>query len=152
MEPFELLKYDSRLLPSHKNYHENLSPIIEEGENKTKLVEYSSNSESSSDCHVFMASIRDHGDNDEPGREYNDKLLADMSADECTADASQDEDEKRRGIRKAKNTKRAKCRRNAQARARNPPHHRNLDDAFAAFDNREYNTPFGNIAKAAMLI
>jgi hypothetical protein len=131
---------------------ENLSPIIEEGENKTKLVEYSSSGESSLDCHIFMASIRDHGDDDERGREYNDKLLADISADERTADAPQDEDVECRRMRKAKNIKRAKCRRNAEARARNPPHHRNLHDAFAAVNDHEYNTPIGNIAKAAFLI
>jgi hypothetical protein len=95
-----------------------------------------------------MASIRDHGDNDEPGREYNDKLLANISADERTADAPQDEDDERRGMQKAKNTKRAKCTRNAEARARNSPHRRNLHDAFTAFDDREYNTPIGNIAQS----
>jgi hypothetical protein len=51
-----------------------------------------------------------------------------------------------------KNAKRAKRRRNAEARAWNPPHHRNLNDAFTVADDREYNTPIGNIAKTALLI
>jgi hypothetical protein len=97
MEPSELLKYDSRLvaftqeLPFQEG--KSLSPIIEEGEDKTKLFEYSSSSEFSPDLHIFMASLRDHNDNDEPGREYDDELLADISADETTADASQNKDE-----------------------------------------------------------
>jgi hypothetical protein len=52
-----------------------------------------------------MASIHEHGDEDEPGREYDDELLADVSADERTADAPQDKDEERKRIRRAKNAK-----------------------------------------------
>jgi hypothetical protein len=67
-------------------------------------------------------------------------------------DAPIDEDAEHRRIRKAKNAKRAKCKRNAKARARHPPHCRNLQGAFAAADDCEYNTPIGNIVEAALLI
>jgi hypothetical protein len=90
-----------------------------------------------------MASLREHDDNDEPGRDYDDELLADVSADKRMADAPQDEDEEHRRIRRIKNAKRAKSRRNAEARARNPPHRRNLNNAF---------TTARNIAEAALLI
>jgi chromatin segregation and condensation protein Rec8/ScpA/Scc1 (kleisin family) len=99
-----------------------------------------------------MAFLHEHDDDDEPGREYNDELLADISADERMADAPQDKDEEHIRIRRIKNTKRAKHRQNAEARARNPPHRINLDGAFAAADDRQYNTPIGNIAEAALLI
>jgi hypothetical protein len=75
-----------------------ISSITEEGEDKTKLVEYSSSGEFSLDRHVFMASLRDHDDDDEPGTEYDEELLVDISADEATADAPQNEDEERRRI------------------------------------------------------
>jgi hypothetical protein len=58
-------------------------------------------------------------------------------------DAPQDEDEEHRRIRRIKNAKRAKRRWNVEARARNPPHRRNLNDAFATAEN---------IAEAALLI
>jgi hypothetical protein len=79
MEPSELLEYDSHLvaftqeLPFQEG--KSLSSIAEEGEDKTKLVEYSSSGEFSSDRHVFMASLHDHDDNDEPGREYDNELV-----------------------------------------------------------------------------
>jgi hypothetical protein len=53
-----------------------------------------------------MASLHEHGDNDEPGREYDDELLANISDDERTADAPQDEDEEHRRIRRIKDAKR----------------------------------------------
>jgi hypothetical protein len=99
-----------------------------------------------------MASLHVHGDDDEPGREYDDKLLMDVSANERTVDAPQDEDEEHSRIQRIKNTKRAKCRRNVEARTRNPPHRRNLNGAFTAADDRQYNTPIGNIVEAAFLI
>jgi hypothetical protein len=42
-----------------------------------------------------MASIR-NADDDEPGPEYDAELLTDVSADECTADTSQDQKEEYR--------------------------------------------------------
>jgi hypothetical protein len=99
-----------------------------------------------------MASLHEHDDDDEPGREYNDDLLADVSADEHMADAPQDEDEDHRRIRRIKNAKHAKCRRNMEAHARHPPHRRNLNSAFTAVDDRQYNTPIGNIIEVALLI
>jgi hypothetical protein len=38
-----------------------------------------------------MASLRNAEEDDEPGPEYDDKLLADVSADERTTGAPQDE-------------------------------------------------------------
>jgi hypothetical protein len=95
MEPSELLEYDSRLvgfmqeLPFHEGkplYH-----ITGEEEGSTELVEYSHTAETSSD----MASLRNTEDN-EPGPEYDAKLLMDVSADERTADAPQDENEEQK--------------------------------------------------------
>jgi 23S rRNA maturation mini-RNase III len=48
--------------------------------------------------------------------QYDNEQLTDVSADEATADAPQDEDEEHRRIRRAKNAKRAQRRRNTQPR------------------------------------
>jgi hypothetical protein len=99
-----------------------------------------------------MASLHENSDDDEPGKEYDNKLLGDISVDERTTDAPQDEDEEHRRIRRIKNAKHAKRRRNMEARARNTSHRRKLNGAFARADDRQYNTPIGNIAEAALLI
>jgi hypothetical protein len=139
MEPSELLEYDSRLVAFTQElpFQEGkpLSPIIEEEEGRTVFVDYSSSGEFSSQRHVYMASLREHDDDDEPGREYDDEVLVDISADERTADAPQDKGEEHRRIRRIKNAKHAKRRRNAEARARNPPHCRNLNSAFTVVDD-----------------
>jgi signal transduction histidine kinase len=85
---------------------------------------------------------------DELGTQYDNEQLADVSADEPTVDAPQDEDEEHRGIRWAKNAKRAQRRCNAQNRTREP---RDLNNAFAAVVDREYRTPIGAIAEATLL-
>jgi hypothetical protein len=72
----------------------------------------------------------------------------DVSADEPTADAPQDEDEEHQRIRRVKNAKRAQRRRNAQNRAHEP---RDLYNAIPAVADREYRTPIGAIAEAALL-
>jgi hypothetical protein len=64
------------------------------------------------DHQVYVASLR-NADDDESGPEYNEELLADVSADERMADAPQDENEEHKRIRRLKNTKRAQRRRNA---------------------------------------
>jgi hypothetical protein len=97
-----------------------------------------------------MAFLR-NTDNDEPGPEYDAELLTDVSADERTADAPQDENEEYRRIRWLKNAKRTERRRNAENRARNPLYLRNLNNAFAAAEDREYRTPIGTIVEAALL-
>jgi hypothetical protein len=107
-----------------------------EGEGKTVLVDYSSSREFSTQCHVYMASLHEHDDDDEPGREYNEELLADVSTNEHTTNAPQDEDKDHRKIRRIKNAKRAKRRRNIEARASYLPYRRNLNSAFAAADDR----------------
>jgi hypothetical protein len=99
-----------------------------------------------------MASLRERDDDNDLGREYDDELLADVSADERMVDAPQNDDEEHRRIRRIKNAKRAKRRRNIEAHARNPPHRRFLDGAFAAADDRLYNTLIENIAEATLLI
>jgi hypothetical protein len=99
-----------------------------------------------------MAFLHEHDDDDEPGREYNDELLADISADERTADAPHNEEEEHIRFRRIKNAKHAKRRWNVEVRAWNPPHHRNLNDAFATADDRQYNMPIENIVEAALLI
>jgi hypothetical protein len=129
-----------------------LSPIIEEGEGKTVLIYYNSSGEFSLQHHIYMAFLHEHGDNVEPGREYDDELLADISTNERTVDAPQDEDEEHKRIQRIKNAKRAKCRRDMEARAWNPPHRRNLNGAFATADDRQLNTSIRNITEAALLI
>jgi hypothetical protein len=67
-------------------------------------------------------------------------------------DASQDENKEHRRIWELKNTKRAKRRQNAKNYARNPLYHRNLNNALAAAEDREYRTPINAIAKAALIV
>jgi hypothetical protein len=45
-----------------------------------------------SDCQVYRGSLRNADDN-EPGPEYDDELLVDVSVDEPTADIPEDEKE-----------------------------------------------------------
>jgi hypothetical protein len=70
---------------------------------------------------------------DELGTQYDNEQLADVSANEPIAYALQDEDEKHRRIRRAKNAKHAQCRHNTQNRAHEP---RDLNNAFAAVADR----------------
>jgi hypothetical protein len=90
LEPFELLEYDSCLVAFMQElpFQEGkpLSPISEGGEGRTELLEYSHTADNSPDHQVYMASLC-NADDDEPGPEYDDELLADMSADERMADA-----------------------------------------------------------------
>jgi hypothetical protein len=67
-------------------------------------------------------------------------------------DASQDENKEHRRIQWLKNTKRAKRRQNAKNCARNPLYHRNLNNALAAAEDREYRTPINAIAKVALIV
>jgi hypothetical protein len=112
LEPSELLEYDSRLaaftqeLPFQEGKPlsqegKPLSRISEEGEGSTELIEYSHTAKSSPDRQVYMASLC-NADDDELGPEYDAELLADVSADECTADAPQDENEEYRRIQRLK--------------------------------------------------
>jgi hypothetical protein len=87
-------------------------------------------------------------EDEELGLEYSNEQLADVLADEPTADAPQDEDEEHQKIRRVKNLKRAQRRRNTQNRAREP---RDLSNAFAAVADREVRTPIGTITEAALL-
>jgi hypothetical protein len=70
LEPSELLEYDSCLVAFTQElpFQEGkpLSPISEEGEGNTELVEYSHRAETSPDRQVYMASLRNAND-DEPG-------------------------------------------------------------------------------------
>jgi hypothetical protein len=75
MEPSELLEYNSRLMAFTQElpFQEGkpLSPIAEEGEGRTVLVDYSSSREFSPQRHIYMASLHEHGVDDEPEREYD---------------------------------------------------------------------------------
>jgi hypothetical protein len=53
-----------------------------------------------------MASLH-NPDDDEPGPEYDDEQVANVSADEPTPDAPQDENEEHQNVRWLKNAKRA---------------------------------------------
>jgi hypothetical protein len=115
-EPCELLDYESRLMAFTQElpFQEGrpLSPIAEEGESSTELLEYSLRANHSPDHQVCMASIR-NVEEDELGTQYDNEQLVDVSADEPTADAPQDADEEYRRIRRAKNAKHAKRKHNA---------------------------------------
>jgi hypothetical protein len=63
-----------------------LSPIVEEGEGSTELLEYSHTADNSLDHQVYMASLC-NADDDEPGPKYDGELLTDVSANEPMADA-----------------------------------------------------------------
>jgi hypothetical protein len=86
-------------------------------------------------------------EDDELDQQHDNEQLVDVSSDEPTANAPQDEDEEHRSIRRVKNTKCAQRRRNAQNHVREP---RDLNDTFAAIADREYHTPIGAIAKVAL--
>jgi hypothetical protein len=86
-----------------------------------------------------------------PGPEYDNELLADVSADETMADAPQDENKEHRRIRRLKNAKHAQRRQNVENHARNPMYQRNLNNALAAAADRECFTPIGTIAEVALL-
>jgi hypothetical protein len=150
-EPSELLDYKSRLvvftqeLPFQEGRP--LSPIVEEGESRIELLEYCLMANHSLDRQVCMASFH-NTEEDELGTQYDNEQLADLSADEPTADAPQDEDEEHRRIRRAKNAKRVQHKRNVKNRASEP---RDLNNAFAGVADRKYSTLIGAIAEAALL-
>jgi hypothetical protein len=154
LEPSKLLEYDFRLVAFTQElpFQEGkpLSRISEEGQSSTELVEYSHMAESSPDHQVYMASLR-NADDDEPDPKYDAELLADVSTNERTADTPQGENEEYRRIRRLKNAKRVKHRRNMENRGRNPLYQRNLNNAFAAAEDREFRTPIGAIAESDLL-
>jgi hypothetical protein len=90
LEPCELLDYDSRLVDFMQELlfqgGKPLSPIAEEGDDSIELLEYSHTADNSPDHQVYMASLC-NTDDDELGPEYDDELLADVSADDPIADA-----------------------------------------------------------------
>jgi hypothetical protein len=90
MEPSKLLEYNSRLVAFTQElpFQEGnpLSRIAEEEEGSAELLEYSHTAETSPDRQVYMASLH-NAEDDELGPEYDAKLLADVSVDECIADA-----------------------------------------------------------------
>jgi hypothetical protein len=70
LEPSELLEYESRLVAFTQElpFQEGkpLSPIMEEGDSGTELLEYSHTANNSSDRQVYMAFLR-NTDDDELG-------------------------------------------------------------------------------------
>jgi hypothetical protein len=115
-EPSELLNYESRLVPFTQGLPfqkgRPLSPITEEGESSTELLEYSLRANHLSDRQVCIASLR-NAEDDKLDPQYDNEELVDVLADELTADAPQDEDEEHRRIRRVKNSKCAQRMRNA---------------------------------------
>jgi signal transduction histidine kinase len=150
-EPSELLDYESRLVAFTQElpFQEGrpLSPIVEEGKSSIELLKYSLKANYSPDRQVCMASLR-NTEEDELGTQYDNEQLMDVSADEPTINAPQDEDEEHRRIRRAKNAKHAQHRRNRQNRTREL---KDLNNAFAVVADHEYRTPIGAIAEAALL-
>jgi hypothetical protein len=153
-EPSELFDYDFRLVAFMQELSfqkgKPLSPISEGGEGSIELLEYSHTADNSTDCQVYMASLR-NVDDDEPGPKYDEELLTDRSDDERTADASQDENEEHKRIQRLKNAKRAQRRCNGENCARNVIYQTNPNNNFAAAADWEYCTPIGAIVEAALL-
>jgi hypothetical protein len=89
-EPSVLLNYESRLVAFTQElpFQEGkpLSPISEEGEGSTGLLEYRHTANHSPDRQVCRASLR-NAEDDELDPKYDNEQLADVSADEPTADA-----------------------------------------------------------------
>jgi hypothetical protein len=81
-----------------------------------------------------MASLR-NAEDVELDPQYDNEQLANISADEPTADAPQDEDEEHRRIQRVKNTKRTQRRRNAQ---NHTCEQRDLNNNFVAVVDWEY--------------
>jgi hypothetical protein len=131
-EPSELLDYESRLMAFTQ---------------ELPFQEYSLLTNHSPDRQVCMASLCNVED-DELDPQYDNEQLTDVSADEPTADAPQDEDEEHRRIQRVKSAKRTQRRCNAQNHAREP---RDLNNTFAAVVDRKYRTLIGAIAEAAIL-
>ncbi|RLN07766.1 hypothetical protein C2845_PM11G04410 [Panicum miliaceum] len=100
---------------------------------------------------IYMATMRDI-DDDEPGFEFDNELENDISGDENTADAPQDEDEEQKRRRRLRNSRGNKRRRNAQERACNSHWRRNLRGDFEAAADEEFVTPMGNIYEASLLL
>jgi hypothetical protein len=95
-EPSELLDYESRLMAFTQElpFQEGkpLSPIAEEGESSTELLKPNN----SLGHQVYMASLCNTKDN-ELDPQYDNEQLTDVSADEPTADAPQDEERSTEG-------------------------------------------------------
>jgi hypothetical protein len=89
-EPSELLDYESRLVAFMQElpFQEGrpLSPIAEEGESSTELLDHSRTANHSPDRQVCMVSLRNTED-DELDPQHDNEQLADVSADEPTVDA-----------------------------------------------------------------
>jgi hypothetical protein len=83
-EPSELLDYESHLVAftQELSFQEGrpLSPVTEEGESSTALLEYSLRANHSLDHQVCMASLR-NVEEDELGTQYDNEQLANISAD-----------------------------------------------------------------------
>jgi hypothetical protein len=94
-----------------------------------------------------MASLCNEED-DEPGLEYDAELLTDISTNERTTDAPQDENEEHKRIWWLRNPKHKW---NIENRAHNLRYDRNLNNALAAAEDQEYCTSIGAIAEAALL-
>jgi hypothetical protein len=94
-----------------------------------------------------MASLH-NTEEDELGTQYENKQLADVSADEPRADAPQAEDKEHQRIQQAKNAKRTERWHNAQNCTREP---RDLNNAFAAVTDHDYCMLIGAIVEVALL-
>lgn len=149
LKPFELHYNDTRLVVILQEllFQEGrpLSPVREESVINTILVEYSSD-EHTSERFVFMAS---HGPKVEVSDRHNNELPTEVSVDEETAEAG-NEEEAQRTARRLRNQKREKHKRNAIERQDWLA--RNLDAQFAAAEEVGFRTPIANIATAAALL
>ena len=76
------------------------------------------------------------------------KTLDQISADNLTQDAPQDEDEAARTARRARNQRKEECRVRAAERARLPP--RNLNDEFNNVADPVFRTPIAALTEATL--
>jgi hypothetical protein len=119
---------------------------VEEGVSSTELLEYSHMADNSPVRQVYMASLR-NADDDELGPEYDDELLADVSADEPTADAPQDVNEDL-AVEECQ-ARRAHMEHEKSCSQPNVP--KEPQQCFCSSADREYRTPVSAIAEAALL-
>lgn len=99
MEPSELLDHDTRLVATiHKLPFQRGRPLSSIPEEEvTKTFSVSSSGGYSLERKIYMASLH-NVDDDEPGIEFDDELLDQISPNENSIDVPQDEDAERRRI------------------------------------------------------
>ena len=124
------------------------TPLVTEretGSGGTVLADYESDLESFSHEHLVLVIIQPGG---APSQHDPNKALDQISADNLTQDAPQDEDEATRTARRARNQRKEERRARATERSRIPP--RNLNDEFNNVANPVFRTPIAAMTEATL--